>query len=375
MRRWSRFPEWVAAVALLMVGACGEAPVGPPGSTQPQSLHPSLNAVTPPGQFGMDYGTYTELREYYSKEFDVHLFFTMYGQGTPTTYDLNMSHSTSGLVGYRAHNSRVRQRAGDPASCLPLLCSPTDSIRVRVTYKGCKLLGCMWYHQDADDFWIKPEHNDSLRTYLIRNSSGVIGSFKARFKWTPVKYHPSRLWWMGDAPGAIYLEQGHPVEYVLRALDSNGQDVPGWPISYASANPGVATIDANGVINPIGLGNATLTGSLDGLSIQRTVTVIPYNPLSVTMFGQSITPTGITCLWESSVSGGTPPYTYAWQVAYGGALDEVWSTESYFYGGGDESETEFDLKLTVTDAYNRMGSARMYVKVRDGATSDPNWCN
>jgi hypothetical protein len=79
--------------------------------------------------------------------------------------------------------------------------------------------------------------------------------------------------------------------------------------------------------------------------------------LSASISGPGTVGNYTTCTYTSTVSGGTPPYTYSWGIAgaSGGYLSlGSYNTASvqatgYYYGGGSGTGSVY-LLLTVTDA-------------------------
>src|SRR4029434_10178933 len=56
--------------------------------------------------------------------------------------------------------------------------------------------------------------------------------------------------------------------FLVETRDASGNKLTGRKIAWTSINPNVATVDANGVVNGVGLGSSVITGRVDGVSAQ-----------------------------------------------------------------------------------------------------------
>jgi hypothetical protein len=71
----------------------------------------------------------------------------------------------------------------------------------------------------------------------------------------------------------ISLQVGDPARTLtVAALDSNRRPMQ-RPVTWSSANPGIATVDAGGRVTAVGAGTTRITASADGFSDQVGVTV------------------------------------------------------------------------------------------------------
>jgi hypothetical protein len=71
----------------------------------------------------------------------------------------------------------------------------------------------------------------------------------------------------------VTLEVGDPARTLSASvLDSNRQPLQ-RPVTWSSSNPGVAAVDGNGRVSPVGAGTAQITATADGRSDQVSVTV------------------------------------------------------------------------------------------------------
>lgn len=84
----------------------------------------------------------------------------------------------------------------------------------------------------------------------------------------------------------------------------------------------------------------------------------PPPPPTVTIVGPSTVEQHVACTWESSVSGGTSPFTYVWKRD-----GQVVSTGSS-YSTSDVGTSDFQLDLKVTDADSQNGLDSEFITVQ-----------
>jgi len=89
-----------------------------------------------------------------------------------------------------------------------------------------------------------------------------------------------------------------------------------------------------------------------------------FVPLDVTISGPSQLDAGETGTWTANVSNGTSPYSYVWYYRSEGdnSWGQVGTGSSYSHGTGD-GQTDYWLKVEVTDTDSRSGSDNQYVVV------------
>lgn len=73
-------------------------------------------------------------------------------------------------------------------------------------------------------------------------------------------------------PTTLALRPAETKQFVASPLGRNGA-IAGAPVSWTSANPAVATVDAEGRVTAVGLGITTVTATSGGVSLSRGVTV------------------------------------------------------------------------------------------------------
>ncbi len=115
---------------------------------------------------------------------------------------------------------------------------------------------------------------------------------------------------------------------------------------WTSSNPSVATVNPRGLVTAVGLGTATITATLNGVSGSTTLSVLT-NPLTITTQSLPNGTVGTSYSTTLAASGGTTPYS--WSIS-GGALPSgltlnsstgniSWNANSggniQFHGSGD----------------------------------------
>ena len=68
---------------------------------------------------------------------------------------------------------------------------------------------------------------------------------------------------------------GDTINLVAKAFNPAGQQVTGVAFTWTSSAPAVATVEQDGTVHAIGLGNATIVAAANGLSASAIVTVLP----------------------------------------------------------------------------------------------------
>lgn len=89
-------------------------------------------------------------------------------------------------------------------------------------------------------------------------------------------------------PSATLLT-GQTQRAVATPRDANGAALMDRPVTWLSANPSVASVDASGTIAAVAPGTDVITATSEGVSAQGTLTVIPVPPIPVASV--SVSPT------------------------------------------------------------------------------------
>lgn len=84
-------------------------------------------------------------------------------------------------------------------------------------------------------------------------------------------------------PVAISVRVGRSASLQARALDADGQPLVDRPITWSSANTGIATVSADGALTAVAPGATTVTATSDGRTAQAAVTITPEPVATVTV--------------------------------------------------------------------------------------------
>lgn len=76
------------------------------------------------------------------------------------------------------------------------------------------------------------------------------------------------------SPATASIDVGATVSFTAVVRDLHGAPLTGKALSWASATPGVATVDASGLVTGVSAGEAIITATSEGRSSNATVTVI-----------------------------------------------------------------------------------------------------
>lgn len=124
------------------------------------------------------------------------------------------------------------------------------------------------------------------------------------------------------SPGAPALETGATTALTATVHDTAGAVVVGAPVAWSSDPPGVATVDAAGVVTAVSPGTAVVTANSGGVEGAATVTVTDPPPPAVATVDVSPSSTSLTV-------GATAALTATPRAADGSALTGrpvAWST-------------------------------------------------
>ena len=124
---------------------------------------------------------------------------------------------------------------------------------------------------------------------------------------------------------------------------------------WTSSNPTVATVNPRGLVTAVGLGTATITATLNGVSGSTTLSVLT-NPLTITTQSLPNGTVGTSYTTTLAASGGTTPYT--WSIS-GGALPGGLTLNSSTgnISGTPTAAGTFNLTARVTDSGSPQASA------------------
>lgn len=103
------------------------------------------------------------------------------------------------------------------------------------------------------------------------------------------------------SPSSVSIVVGATAQITATPKDANGNALIGRVVTWASTNPGVASVSASGLITGVAAGQASVTATSEGISGTVTVTVTPKPVASVSISG-----TGPLCVGASLQLTATP---------------------------------------------------------------------
>jgi Bacterial Ig-like domain (group 2) len=174
-------------------------------------------------------------------------------------------------------------------------------------------------------------------------------------------------------PASPSVRMRETVSLTATPYDQFGNAMSGEPVSWASADPSLATVNSSGVVTGVAMGNVTITATIKGVQGGTTVTVLQQR-LGVEISGP-VNPTPGSYTWTADASGGVPPLSYAWEINYPN-FNTGWgpigsnSSSVSFDVSGDEGTIY--LRVTVTSGDNSQSSIATYtIYPRGGSTCQP----
>jgi len=173
--------------------------------------------------------------------------------------------------------------------------------------------------------------------------------------------------WFSEGETAMFADNSQIEQFQahLRGDDASGYGicyyahvtVEGWLSNYVRCNGGAPGTDPNQ--NYTGWSTGQVPGfRMEALKVW--ITNPPPSPTPQIAWGPNEVRPNVTCSWEATASGGTPPYTFEWYV------------NSVYAGSGTYLEytnagSTFTLQLTVRDASSGFGSTSQTVTVNSSA--------
>lgn len=112
---------------------------------------------------------------------------------------------------------------------------------------------------------------------------------------------------MSVSPSSVTLAVGGTATVTATPRDANGNPLSGRVITWATANPNVASVSSSGTITGQGPGSTTVTATSEGVSADVGVTVTPAAPAPPSVTSVSVNPgTGSVCVGSSLQMTATP---------------------------------------------------------------------
>ncbi|HEX5437767.1 MAG TPA: Ig-like domain-containing protein [Gemmatimonadaceae bacterium] len=115
--------------------------------------------------------------------------------------------------------------------------------------------------------------SDGLVTGVAAGTTRIAASVEGQNGTAMVTVLPQRVVSVSIAPPTVSIRVGDKAQLHAAALDANGDTLSGRPISWASNDTTVATVDDNGVVTGIATGNTTITATSDGRRATAPVSV------------------------------------------------------------------------------------------------------
>lgn len=178
------------------------------------------------------------------------------------------------------------------------------------------------------------------------------------------------------APANDTLSLGGSLTLAATARDADGNVLPDRPRTWASSQPGIVSVDANGAIRGMGLGTATITATVGEASGSATITVAPGGNPPPPQPATEPNPgaQGDVILYDDDFSG------YASMTARRARRNQLMggSEPFYFFDGPDDGSTKeaqdaiiaggvdgspFAYRITVPANLNNFFQANMYGEV------------
>lgn len=153
---------------------------------------------------------------------------------------------------------------------------------------------------------IRPNATSAPRTWTF-NVPGTVSTFAfAVYVSAPVQ-HPNG-WVALSSSGALLLRAGQTSTFSGVVKDNIGRTVTGQTVTWSSATPATATIDASsGVLTAVGEGTAVVTGTSGARSGATTVTVVQPNASnsSITASPSAVAGTAVPVTVRVNTNGNT----------------------------------------------------------------------
>ncbi|HEX9937827.1 MAG TPA: hypothetical protein VGB15_11920 [Longimicrobium sp.] len=185
--------------------------------------------------------------------------------------------------------------------------------------------------------------NSALRTLLLATAAVAAActpDSAARDPLTPT--HPRMVVTSGTVTCPDTISVGQTAQCVAYFYDHNNNLIASATPTWSTTTGTLVSVNGSGQATGLAVGSATVQASYGGVTGNKNVYVKPG--LTVTISPPSTVRRFTSCTWYKSVSGGTAPYTYYWEIDGGSGT----STSATFTA--DVISASADIYLTVTDA-------------------------
>lgn len=154
--------------------------------------------------------------------------------------------------------------------------------------------------------------------------------------------HPRLVVTSGTVTCPDTISVGQTAQCVAYFYDHNNNLISPVTPTWGTSTGTLISVNSSGQATGLAVGNATVQATYSGVTGSKNVYVKPG--LTVTISPPSTVRRFTSCTWYKSVSGGTAPYTYYWEIDGGAGT----STSATFTA--DVISAAADIYLTVTDA-------------------------
>jgi len=130
--------------------------------------------------------------------------------------------------------------------------------------------------------------SDTGKAHIVAKGNGNGGGSSDT---AVVTVTPATVATVAVSPATASLVVGQSVQLVASPQDVDGNALSGRVVTYASTNPGVATVNASGVVSAVAAGAATVMVACEGQStpVAITVAVVPVASVSVSPSSMNLT--------------------------------------------------------------------------------------
>ena len=123
---------------------------------------------------------------------------------------------------------------------------------------------------------------NGLVTAVAPGSATITATSEGKSGTSAITVNPVPVASVAVSPASATLIVGATLQLTATPLDANGNPLSGRAVSWTTSAPGVATVDANGLVTAVATGSATITATSEGKSGTSAITVqVPVASVSV----------------------------------------------------------------------------------------------
>ena len=131
---------------------------------------------------------------------------------------------------------------------------------------------------------------NGLVTAVAPGSATITATSEGKSGTSAITVNPVPVASVAVSPSSAAVSVGGTQQLTATPLDANGNPLSGRAVSWTTSAPGVATVDANGLVTAVATGSATITATSEGKSGTSAITV------QVPVASVSVSPTAATIL-------------------------------------------------------------------------------